>query len=89
MTERTSSLCVSHAMQGFMQREVTVGTEERVIHMNDGRGSRLQNLFNYFCSDSRDGHFAKGRGKSNLYRSFVRATVPPLRVYFLRFWTGY
>ena len=73
MTERTSSLCVSHAMQGFMQREVTVGTEERVIHMNDGR----------------DSHFAKGRGRSNLYGSFVRATVPPLRVYFLRFWTGY
>ena len=76
MTERTSSLCVSHAMQGFMQREVTVGTEERVINMNDGR-------------DSRDSHFAKGRGRSNLYGSFVRATVPPLRVYFLRFWTGY
>lgn len=89
MTERTSSLCVSHAMQGFMQREVTVGMEERMNLMSDGRDSRLQNLFNYFCSDSRDGHFAKGRGRSNFYGSFVRATVPPLRVYFLRFWTGY
>lgn len=89
MTERTSYLFASPVTQRFMQREVTVGTEERVIHMNDGRGSRLQNLFNYFCNDSRDGHFAKGRGRSNLYGSFVRATVPPLRVYFLRFWTGY
>ena len=34
MTERTSSLCVSHAMQGFMQREVTDGTEERVTRMS-------------------------------------------------------
>ena len=48
MTERTSSLCVSHAMQGFMQREVTVGMEERMNLMSDGRDSRLQNFFNYF-----------------------------------------
>lgn len=89
MTERTSSLCVSHAMQGFMQREVTVGTEERMNLMSDGRDSRLQNYFIYFCSDSRDGHFAKGRGGSNLCGQSHRATVPPLRVYFLRFWTGY
>lgn len=89
MTERTSSLCVSHAMQEYTQREVTVGMEERMNLMSDGRDSRLQNYFIYFCSDSRDSHFVKGRGRSNLYGSFVRATVPPLRVYFLRFWTGY
>lgn len=85
MTERTSSLCVSLVTQESTQREVTVGTEERVIHMNDGRDSRLQNIFILFSSDGRDSHFAKGRGRSNLYSSIVRATVPPLRVYFLRF----
>ena len=84
MTERTSSLCVSHAMQGFMQREVTVGTEERVIRMNDGHDSRLQNFFIFICNDGHDSHFTKGRGGQNRYGSFVRATVPPLRVYFLR-----
>ena len=85
MTGTTLYLCASPAMQGYTQREVTVGTEERVIHMNDGRDSRLQNIFILFSSDGRDSHFAKGRGRSNLYGSFVRATVPPLRVYFLRF----
>ena len=85
MTERTLLVSASLVTQGFMQREVTVGTEERMNLMSDGRGSRLQNYFIYFYSDSRDGHFAKGRGGSNLYGSFVRATVPPLRVYFLRF----
>ena len=85
MTERTSSLCASLVTQESTQREVTVGTEERMNLMSDGRDSRLQNYFIYFCSDSRDGHFAKGRGRSNLYSSIVRATVPPLRVYFLRF----
>ena len=85
MTERTSSLCVSHAMQGFMQREVTVGMGERMNLMSDGHDSRLHNFFNLFCNDSRDGHFAKGRGGSNLCGQSRRATVPPLRVYFLRF----
>ena len=89
MTERTSSLCASLVTQESTQREVTVGTEERVIHMNDGRDSRLQNIFILFSSDGRDSHFAKGRGQSNLYGLIVRETVPPLRVYFLRFWTGY
>ena len=69
MTEQTSYPFASLVTVRFMQREVTVGMEERVIHMNDGR----------------DSHFAKGRGRSNPYGSFVRATVPPLRVYFLRF----
>ena len=67
MTERTSYPFASLVTVRFMQREVTVGTEERVIHMNDGRDSRLQNFFNYFFYDGRDGHFAKGRGRSNLY----------------------
>lgn len=84
MTERTSYHFASLVTVRFMQREVTVGTEERVIHMNDGRDSRLKNFFNYFCYDGRDSHFAKGRGRSNLYGLIVRATVPPLRVYFLR-----
>ena len=48
MTGTTLYLCVSPAMQGFMQREVTDGTEERVIPMSDGR----------------DGHFPKGQGRS-------------------------
>lgn len=39
MTETTLYLCVSRAMQGFMQREVTAGTEERVILMSDGHDS--------------------------------------------------
>ena len=47
MTERTSSLCVSHDMQGFMQREVTVGMEERMNLMSDGRDSRLHNFFQF------------------------------------------
>ena len=85
MTERTLYPFASLVTVRFMQREVTVGTEERVIHMNDGRDSRLQNIFILFSSDGRDSHFAKGRGQSNLYGLIVRATVPPLRVYFLRF----
>ena len=89
MTEQTSYPFASLVTVRFMQREVTVGMEERMNLMSDGRDSRLQNYFIYFYSDSRDCHFAKGRGGSNLYGSFVRATVPPLRVYFLRFWTGY
>ena len=48
MIGTTLFLCASHAMQGFMQREVTDGTEERVIPMSDGR----------------DGHFPKGQGRS-------------------------
>ena len=84
MTERTSSACVSLVTVRFMQREVTDGTEERAIRMNDGHDSRLQNFFIFICNDGHDSHFAKGRGRSNLYGSFVRATVPPLRVYFLR-----
>ena len=84
MTERTLYPFASLVTVRFMQREVTVGTEERVIHMNDGRDSRLQNIFILFSSDGRDSHFAKGRGRANLYSSIVRATVPPLRVYFLR-----
>ena len=84
MTGTTSSLCASHATQGYTQREVTDGMEERVIHMNDGHDSQLKNFSNYFCYDGRDSHFAKGRARSNPYGSFVRATVPPLRVYFLR-----
>ena len=84
MTERTSYPFASLVTVRFMQREVTVGTEERVIHMNDGCDSRLQNIFILFSSDGRDSHFAKGRGRSNLYGLIVRATVPPLRVYFLR-----
>ena len=67
-----------------MQREVTVGTEERMNLMSDGRDSRLQNIFILFSSDGRDSHFAKGRGRSTLSGLIVRATVPPLRVYFLR-----
>ena len=85
MTERTSYPFASLVTVRFMQREVTVGTEERVIHMNDGRDSRWQNIFILFSSDGRDSHFAKGRGRSNLCGSNSRATVPPLRVYFLRF----
>lgn len=83
MTERTSSACARAVTHGFMQREVTDGTEERVIRMNDGHDSRLQNFF--ICNDGHDSHFTKGRGGQNRYGSFVRATVPPLRVYFLRF----
>lgn len=41
MTGATLSLCVSRATHGFMQREVTDGTEERVIHTNDGRDSYI------------------------------------------------
>ena len=85
MTEQTSLAFASLVTVRFMQREVTVGTEEKVILMSDGHDSQLQNFSNYFCYDGRDSHFAKGRGRSNLYGSFVRATVPPLRVYFLRF----
>ena len=84
MTERTSSLCASLVTQESTQREVTVGTEERVIHMNDGRDSRWQNIFILFSSDGRDSHFAKGRGRSNLYGLIVRATVPPLHAQKLR-----
>ena len=62
MTERTSYPFASLVTVRFMQREVTVGTEERVIHMNDGRDSRWQNIFILFSSDGRDSHFAKGRG---------------------------
>ena len=36
MTGVISSLCVSHVTQEYMQREVTDGMEERVIHTNDG-----------------------------------------------------
>ena len=85
MTEQTSYPFVSLVTVRFMQREVTVGTEERVIHMNDGRDSRLQNFSIYFCDDGRDSHFAKGRGRSNLYGLIVRATVPPLHAHKLRF----
>ena len=84
MTEQTSLAFASLVTVRFMQREVTVGTEERMNLMSDGRDSRLQNYFIYFCSDSRDGHFAKGRGGSNLCGQSHRATVPPLRVYYLR-----
>ena len=80
MTERTSSLCASLVTQESTQREVTVGTEERMNLMSDGRDSRLQNYIIFFCSDSRDGHFVKGRGGSNLCGQSRRATVPPLRV---------
>ena len=69
MTETTLSLCVRRVTQGSMQTEETVGTEGRVIRMSDGR----------------DTHFRNGRGGSNLYTKGFRATVPPLRVYFLRF----
>lgn len=89
MIERTSSLCASLVTQESTQREVIVGTEERVIHTNDGYDSRLQNFFIFICNDGHDSHFTKGRGGQNRYGSFVRVTVPPLRVYFLRFWTGY
>lgn len=41
MTGTTSSLCASHATQGYTQREVTDGMEERVIHTNDGRASHI------------------------------------------------
>ena len=34
MIGTTLFLCASHAMQGFMQREVTDGTEERVTRMS-------------------------------------------------------
>lgn len=85
MTERTSSACARAVTHGFMQREVTDSTEERVIRMNDGHDSRLQNFFIFICNDGHDSHFTKGRGGQNRYGSFVRATVPPLRVYFLRF----
>ena len=41
MTGPILSLCASRATHGFMQREVTDGTEERVIRMNDGRASQI------------------------------------------------
>lgn len=41
MTGATSSLCASRATQGYTQREVTDGMEERVIHTNDGRASHI------------------------------------------------
>ena len=41
MTERTSSLCASLVTQESTQREVTVGTEERVIHTSDGRANHI------------------------------------------------
>ena len=67
MTEQTSYPFASLVTVRFMQREVTVGTEERVIHMNDGRDSQLHKLLKIFCSDGCDSHFTKGRGGSNLY----------------------
>ena len=65
MTDPTLSLYAGRATHGSMQREVTDGTEERVIRMNDGRAS----------------HFAKGRGSANLCGQSHRATVPPLRAH--------
>lgn len=85
MTERTSSACARAVTHGFMQREVTDSTEERVIRMNDGHDSRLQNFFIFICNDGHDSHFTKGRGGQNRYGSFVRATVPPLHAHNLRF----
>ena len=41
MTGATSSLCASRATQGYTQREVTDGMEERVIHTNDGCASHI------------------------------------------------
>ena len=41
MTGRTLSLCASRVTHGSMQREVTDGTGERVIRMNDGRVSQI------------------------------------------------
>ena len=42
MTGTTLYLCASPAMQGFMQKEVTAGTEERVILMSDGHFTKGQ-----------------------------------------------
>lgn len=43
-------------------------------------------FYKNICSDSRDGHFRKkGRGGQNPCGKTYRTTVPPLRVYFLRF----
>lgn len=41
MTGAISSLCASPVTQGYTQREVTDGMEERVIHTNDGRASHI------------------------------------------------
>lgn len=41
MTERTSYPFASLVTVRFMQREVTVGTEERVIHTSDGRANHI------------------------------------------------
>lgn len=41
MTGATSSLCAGRATQGYTQREVTDGMEERAIYTNDGRASHI------------------------------------------------
>ena len=63
------SVCVSHATHEFMQREVTDGMGEEVIHTSDGNR----------------GVFVMPRPGLNLYGEPRRGTVPPLRVKKLRF----
>ena len=43
-----------------------------------------KNILLYFSGDGHDSHFQKGRGGQNRHGCDHRATVPPLRVYFLR-----
>ena len=99
MTERTSSACARAVTHGFMQREVTDGTEERVIRMNDGHDSRLQNFFIFICNDGHDSHFQKvgvvrisvGKATGQRCRPFVctfcvfeRGIKHPIVIFYMR-----
>lgn len=67
----------------------TVGTDERESLMSDGRGGRCRNYSEKVLKMSVVTVMRvislKGRGWSNLCVGTIRTTVPPLRVYFLRF----
>ena len=65
MTERTLLVSASLVTQGFMQREVTDGTEERVTRMSKDETYRnfTENQF-YYVFDRNDTR--RGRGGQNL-----------------------
>ena len=84
MTGATSSLCASRVTQGYTQREVTDGMDEGVIRMNKSEHPFVISPRIDFSPP--DGKFIvkRGRGGQNRHGCDHRATVPPLRVYFLR-----
>lgn len=85
MTGQTLLVFVSPATQGFMQSEETGGTEGRVIRMSDSRDSHYKTfLFLIFVVTVLMVILQRVGGESNLCEKSHRATVPPLRVYFLR-----